>query len=155
MRLGSLHSVPTAWQRVEKSHEAPADHIANLPPEVRHEIEQLDAAISAAMPGHAKTLWEGKFWGGSDQQIIGYGDYSYQRPKGEAVEWFIVGLAVQKNYISVYVNTTDADGYLAEKYADKLGKAKVGKSSISFRSVEDIDLAVLIDLVNRASQQAP
>ena len=105
------------------------------------------------MSGHDKTVWSGKFWGGSDQNIIGYGNYSYERSRGDAAEWFIVGLAPQKRYISVYVNAADDDGYLVEKYGDKLGKAKVGKSSISFHSLEDINLDVLLDLIEKAEKQ--
>ena len=98
-------------------------------------------------------MWEGRFWGGSDQRIIGYGDYSYTRSDGKTVEWFIVGLAQQKQYISVYVNAADETGYLTEQYADRLGKAKVGKSSISFTSLDDIHLDVLLDLITHAEQQ--
>ncbi len=105
------------------------------------------------MSGHVKTLWEGKFWGGSDQHIIGYGDYSYERADGQTVEWFIVGVASQKHYTSVYVNAVDGDGYLVEKYADSLGKVKTGKSSISFKSLDDIELDVLLDLVGKANAQ--
>ncbi len=138
---------------MEKTATDPADYLASLPADVRADVDRLDTAITEVMAGHAKTMWEGKFWGGSDQNIIGYGDYSYQRSDGDTVEWFIVGLARQKHYISVYVNAVDDDGYLTDKYADRLGKAKVGKSSISFNSVEDINLDVLLDLVGKASAQ--
>ena len=138
---------------MEKTATSPTEFIALLPAVVRAEVERLDAAISKVMSGHVKTMWEGKFWGGSDQNIIGYGDYSYQRSGGELAEWFIVGLAVQKRYISLYVNAADNDGYLVERYADRLGKAKVGKSSVSFQSVEDINLDVLLDLVEKAEKQ--
>lgn len=138
---------------MEKTATTPADFIGSLPADVRGEIERLDTAITGAMPRQTKTMWEGKLWGGSDQTIIGYGDYTYERSDGNTVEWFIVGLAPQKNYISVYVNAADGDGYLTEKYADRLGRAKVGKSSISFDSVDDIDLDVLLDLVAQANEQ--
>ncbi len=138
---------------MEKTDTKPSDYIASLPAETRPDIGRLDAAISDVMSGHPKTMWEGRFWGGSDQQIIGYGDYSSERSGGKTVEWFIVGLAQQKQYISVYVNATDEDGYLTERYADSLGKAKVGKSSISFKSLDDIHLDVLLDLVAQAEQQ--
>ncbi len=138
---------------MEKTVTKPAEYIESLPAAVRADVDRLDAAISNVMSGHVKTMWEGKFWGGSDQSIIGYGNYSYERSSGEVAEWFMVGLAVQKRYISLYVNAADAEGYLVEKYADRLGKAKVGKSSISFRSVEDINLDVLLDLVEQAEKQ--
>ena len=53
----------------------------------------------------------------------------------------------------MYVNAFDEDGYLVEKYADRLGKAKIGASSISFRSLDDIDVEVLLELVEKANQQ--
>jgi hypothetical protein len=138
---------------LEKTDTKPSDYIASLPAETRPDVDHLDAAISDVMSGHPKTMWEGRFWGGSDQQIIGYGDYSYTRSDAKTVEWFIVGLTQQKQYISVYVNAADETGYLTEQYADRLGKAKVGKSSISFKSLDDVHLDVLLDLITHAEQQ--
>lgn len=139
---------------MERTAADPAEFIASLPDDVRPDIEQLDAAISEVMSRHTKTMWEGTFWGGSDQNIIGYADVSYERPK-DTVEWFMVGLAPQKNYISVYVNAVGDDGYLVEQYADRLGKAKIGKAAISFNSVDDINLDALLELVAEAEQQVP
>ena len=42
--------------------------------------------------------------------------------------------------------------YLAEAYAGRLGQAKVGKSSISFRTLADVDLDVLSELIERAGE---
>lgn len=97
-------------------------------------------------------MWEGKLWGGTDQQIIRYGDYSYQRSDGTTVEWFMVGLTAQKNYISIYVNATDHDGYIAQRWAKRLGKAKIGASSISFKSIGDIHLDALSDMITQARE---
>jgi hypothetical protein len=137
---------------MEKTNKSPADHIASLPAERRVDMERLDALISEVMSDQPKTMWEGKFWGGSDQQIIGYGEYTYQKSNGATVEWSIVGLAAQQNYISIYVNATDGDRYLTEKYTTNLGKVKVGKSSISFNTIDDIDLDQLSRLVTDAKR---
>lgn len=110
-------------------------------------MARLDEQISSLMSDQPKILWEGKFWGGSDQKIIGYGLYTYENSKRDTVEWFIVGLAAQKNYISIYVNATDGRSYLTEQYAGKLGKVKIGKSSISFNSIDDINLDELSNLI--------
>lgn len=95
---------------------------------------------------------EGRLWAGSDQKIIGYGTFSYTNSSGKTTNWFMVGLAAQKNYISMYVNAVDDDGYVLKKYADRLGKAKVGSASISFKSVEDINLDILMELVDVAAK---
>ncbi len=129
---------------------SPDEYLASLPAEIRGDMETLDRRISAALPGHRRILWEGVFWGGSEQAIIGYGDYSYVRSDRKPVEWFIVGLARQKNYYSVYVNAADGRRYLTEAYAGRLGKVKAGKSSISFRRLADVEMEVLLELVERA-----
>ena len=134
-------------ERVETS---PGEYLASLPEEVGADMTALDERITAALPGRSRCLWEGVFWGGSEQRIIGYGDMSYVRSDKKRVDWFLVGLARQKNYYSVYVNAVDGRRYLAEAYAGRLGKAKVGKSSISFRTPADVDLEVLSELIERA-----
>jgi hypothetical protein len=137
---------------MQRSSMTPDEHIASLPDDVRGDIAALDARISEVMGDAGRVLWEGRFWGGSDQRIIGYGEYSYTGRSGRSGEWFIVGLAAQKNYISVFVNAVDGGSYLAERYAERLGKAKVGKSSISFKRLSDIDLNVLLELVGSARE---
>ena len=76
------------------------------------------------------------------------------RSDGKRVEWFVVGLARQKHYISVYINAVEERQYLAEKYGKTVGKVKVGKSSISFSRLADIEIDRLVALVARARQIA-
>lgn len=128
----------------------PDQHVASLNDGVRDDIAALDARIAAVMKGAERVLWEGKFWGGSDQRIIGYGEYTYANRSGKTVDWFVVGLAAQKNYITVFVNAAEDGAYVAERYADRLGKAQIGRSSVSFKRLSDIDLTVLLELVTRA-----
>lgn len=133
---------------VERSSIDVSKHIQGLPDDVRGDIEVLDQVISSAMSGLERVLYVGRFWGGSDQEIIGYGPYSYERSDKSTVDWFVVGLAVQKNYLSVYLSAVEDGEYVSEKYGKELGKVKVGKSSLSFRGVDDIDLDKLAELVS-------
>lgn len=135
---------------MERVAASPDEYLASLPGELRRDMTVLDDRLSAALPGHRRSLWQGVFWGGSAQTIIGYGDYSYVRSDKTPVEWFIVGLARQKSYYSVYVNAADGRRYLTEAYAGRLGKVKTGKSSISFRRLADLELQALTELVERA-----
>lgn len=116
------------------------------------DIRRLDAAIVERIPGAERHLYEGKFWGGTDQQIVGYGVMDYENRSGENVEWFVVGLAAQKNYISMYVNAVKEGRYLLREYEKELGKAKVGSASISFAGLGDVDLEVLLALVEEAGR---
>ena len=135
---------------MQRSTKTPEEHLSSLPDRARADMVTLDSQVSEIMHGLERVVWEGKFWGGTDQQIIGYGDYTHTNRGGDVVSWFIVGLALQKNYISVYVNAVEDKKYLAEKYATKLGKVKVGKSSISFKKLEDVDLEALLELITKA-----
>ena len=136
-------------ERVESS---PNDYIASQAPDIRAVLEELHTLIRTALPDRGCCMWEGVFWGGSEQQIIGYGDYSYQRSDKTQVDWFIVGLTRQKNYFSVYVNAVEGKDYLAELYGPRLGKVKIGKSSISFRNRADLDLDVLREMIEHAGR---
>ena len=136
-------------KRVESS---PDDYIASQASDVRTVLEELHVLIKKALPDQDCYLWEGVFWGGSQQQIIGYGNYSYQRSDKKQVEWFTVGLARQKNYFSVYVNAVEDKAYLAEIYRSRLGKVKTGKSNISFRNLADVNLDVLTEMIEHAGK---
>jgi len=137
---------------MERVDTRPEDFIANQETETQSVLEKIHKLIRRALPDQEYCLWEGVFWGGSQQQIIGYGNFSYVRSDKKKVEWFLVGLARQKNYFSVYVNAVEGKQYLAEIYASKLGKVKVGKSNISFRKLEDVNLDVLSEMITHAGR---
>jgi hypothetical protein len=132
---------------MERSTISPDEFIASLPDGIRQEVEVLDREISAALAGQERVLWEGVFWGGSQQHIIGYGSYRYVGRSGAAGEWFVVGLARQKAYYSLYVNTVDAEGYVLRRFSDRLGKVKASNSNVTFKRLSDIDLDVLRELL--------
>lgn len=115
-------------------------------------LARIDAVITSALPGAARVLWQGVLWGGTGQSIIGYGNIEQPRPKGGTVAWFLIGLARQKRHVSLYVNAAEGGAYLSQAYAEQLGKTKAGSASLSFRSVDDIDLDVLDALVRHAGR---
>ena len=133
----------------------PDAYLASLPDEHRDTLRSIDRAICRALPDRQRVLWQGVFWGGTHQSIIGYGHIDQTRSSGETVEWFLVGLARQKRNYSIYVNAAADNAYLAHSYADRLGKVKLGAASIGFRRLEDLDLKVLIELVTKADCLTP
>ncbi|MET0989354.1 MAG: hypothetical protein ABWY54_01775 [Glaciihabitans sp.] len=136
---------------MDKTQRDPSEYIDSLPEPVRRDIHLLDEAIAGVMPDAERVMWEGVFWGGTEQHIIGYGELVQPRPGKKTVEWFVVGLTVQKDAISVYVNAVEHGQYLAEKYASTLGTVSTGKSVIRFRTASDLNLEALLDLVRRAT----
>jgi hypothetical protein len=140
---------------MKKTRRNPTLYLESLPAEARAPMRRLDRLIARIMKGKGRTLWEGVFWGGTPQAIIGYGDFTQSRPRGKTVAWFMVGLALQKNYISLYVNAVEGGQYLAHKYKSRLGKVKVGSASISFRNLDEVDFDVLTELVTTARKHLP
>lgn len=137
---------------MERTNKSVDEYLASLDGQRGEEMRSLDADIRERMPGEERHLYEGRFWGGSDQQITGYGIMDYTNRSGEDVEWFVLGLAAQKNYISLYVNAVENDTYLLGQYKGKLGKVKIGSASISFETIEDVDYVNLMELVTRAGE---
>jgi hypothetical protein len=137
---------------MQRSTTAPDEYIASLPDGVRGDIVALDAVIADAMAGEERTLWDGVFWGGTTQHIIGYGSYRYKGRSGAEGEWFRVGLAVQKNWLSLYVNAAEDGQSLAKAYAPRLGKVKAGSANLQFKRAADIDPAMLRQMVTRARE---
>ncbi len=105
----------------------------------RSDITELDKLISSLAPKGS----ERKLWG----SIIGYDSYHYKSKSGREGDWMKIGLASQKNYISVYVCAVNTHGYIAEQYRDKFSKASIGRSCIRFKKLEDVDLKALKEVI--------
>lgn len=79
--------------------------------------------------------------------MIGFVPYHYKYASGREGDWMVIGLASQKNYISLYACAAKDGKYVAEKNKYRLPKASIGKSCIRIKKVTDIDLSVLKDII--------
>ena len=84
--------------------------------------------------------------------MLGYGRFHYRYASGREGDASLVALANRKQYISLDVLCADAGGYLAERYADRLPKAKIGKSCVRFKRTDDLDLDALRALLSEAGR---
>lgn len=116
----------------------PDTYIAELDDVRRPQIASLDAQIRAAAPGLDRRMQSG---------MIAYGHYTYRYATGRTGEWFLVGLASNKQYISLYVSPLGLDPYV-----DRLPKASLGRGCIRVKRAEDLDPAVLAELVAAAAR---
>ena len=127
----------------------PTAYLATLEAGRKKALTVIHRAIRQIIPG----LKPGIHYG-----MIGYGIGPYRTKSGREGEWFKVGLASQKNYMSLYIWASDPQsGYIAENNKDRLGKVSVGKSCIRFKKLEDLNLEVAMTLVAAAadSEMAP
>lgn len=84
--------------------------------------------------------------------MLGYGSFTYKNYKKEIIDWPVIALANQKNYVSVYVCAVENGRYIAEKHTKELGKVSVGKSCIRFKKLEDVNLPVLKKVIQAAAK---
>jgi hypothetical protein len=98
-------------------------------------VLQLMAEVTGAEP---------KMWGDS---IIGFGNYHYKYASGREGDWFLAGFAPRKQNLTLYI-MAGFDGY--EALMASLGKYKTGKSCLYIKKLEDVDTAVLKQLIKQS-----
>jgi len=90
---------------------------------------------------------EGRMWGAN---IVGFGDEHYRYESGREGDTFRAGFSPRKQNLTLYLT------YGVEQHADllaRLGKHSVGKGCLYLKRLDDVDLAALRELVQRAVQQ--
>lgn len=123
------------------------EYIERLGEPRRSDIRALHELIRATVPQLEPTMEFG---------MLGYGKYHYRYASGREGDSVIVGLASNKNYISLYVQATTPEGsYLAETYADRLPRASIGRACIRFKRLSDVDGDVLTQVLRAAAANPP
>jgi uncharacterized protein YdhG (YjbR/CyaY superfamily) len=117
------------------------EYLAQLAPERKVILEKIEEIILETAPELEPFF---------SYNMPGYGAFSYIDSKGNKVDWPIIAVASQKNFVSIYVCAVVKGEYVAEKYKATLGKVSVGKSCIRFKKLEDIDLLVLKKVIAEA-----
>lgn len=124
-------SVAAYWESLDAKH--------------RPVLETLIAMVDQTNLHVEGKVWQDIFWGGSQQNILGFGEMVYRMSSDQEGGWFIVGLSRQKNDYSLYVSATKNGQYLLKEYQDKLGKVKA--SSINFTQLQQVNLDQLLALL--------
>ncbi|MFC0530718.1 DUF1801 domain-containing protein [Phytohabitans kaempferiae] len=124
----------------------PEEYIAALPEPRRGEVRVLHDLIRREAPELEPHLQSG---------MLGYGSYHYRYDSGREGDWFVVGLASRRAYVSLYVSASEGDRYLAETFRDRLPKADVGRGCVRIKRLTDVDLATVAELVRAASAARP
>ena len=123
-------------------------------PQRSADLLKLDASIRKAAPGLDRYFHAGTPAGspGMRMRMIGYGRFLYPARQGSEVEWPVVGVALQKNYISVYLSVTKEGQPILQAYRGALGELRSGRNNFSFESFDDLNAGVLADLLSEAAE---
>ncbi|HEV3311291.1 MAG TPA: hypothetical protein VG815_12315 [Chloroflexota bacterium] len=121
-------------------------------PERRPGLVRLHKLMVESAPGLKRYFHTGSPPGepGMRMNMIGYGKVLYEVKSGKTTDWPVIGVALQKNYISVYVSVTRAGEPLVNAYAGRLGEARVGVNNFSFVRFDDLELPALSSLLAEA-----
>jgi hypothetical protein len=92
----------------------------------------------------AATKSEPAMWGTS---IVGFGRHQYKYTSGRELEWFLVGFSPRKQDLTLYI-MPGVERYPA--LMKKLGKHKTGKSCLYIKTLEDVDLTTLKQLIKKS-----
>ncbi len=119
------------------------EYLATVPADRRETIEFLHAFIQKTAP---------KLKPHFASNMLGYGSFPYKNYKKEKIEWPVIALANQKQYISLYVCAVENGKYVAETHKKDLGKVSVGKSCIRFKKLSDLNLETLKKVIKTAEK---
>jgi uncharacterized protein YdhG (YjbR/CyaY superfamily) len=120
-----------------------SEYFDMLPKERRQSMEFLHKFIRKNAPSLKPNFL---------YNMPGYGSFTYKNYKKQTLQWPVIALASQKNYISLYICAVKDGEYLAEKYKDELGKVSVGKSCIRFKKIEDVNLKTLEKVIKLSAK---
>lgn len=87
---------------------------------------------------------EPAMWGPS---MVGFGRYHYKYASGRENDWFEAGFSPRKQNLTLYI-MSGFSGY--DDLMARLGKHTTGKSCLYLKRLEDVDLAVLEELIRRS-----
>jgi len=117
-------------------------YLAAIPNESRRkDCEALAKLMSRA------TKEKPKMWGPS---IVGFGSYHYKYDSGREGDSCLTGFSSRKGDIAVYVVKSFPG---REKLLSKLGKHKTGGGCLYIRTLADVDLEVLEQVVAGAAAE--
>jgi hypothetical protein len=120
-----------------------ADSLASyldFDPARKPDLLRLHDLTRKAAPGLRRYFHKGTPAGeaGMRMKMIGYGKFRYTIKSGKTTEWPVIGVALQKNYISVYVAVRKSGLPIVQAYAGKLGELRLGGNNFSFEKYDDL-----------------
>ncbi|MEJ7768974.1 MAG: DUF1801 domain-containing protein [Chitinophagaceae bacterium] len=114
---------------------------------VKDEQKRKDSFVIVEIMKKA-TGEDPKMWGSS---IIGFGNFKYKSPAtGKEVDWLRIGFSPRKANLSLYISINIKEHAAA---LEKLGKHKTGVGCLYINKLEDIDIKILKEMIDKSLSQ--
>lgn len=117
---------------------SPQQWIAEVDDARRDDVRRLHDLVREVAPELEPTTRFG---------MLGYGPIHYRYASGREGEWVKIGIAVNAKSISLHCCAADDEGYVAERFRDRLPKADIGRSCVRFKRLDDLEDEALRDLL--------
>jgi hypothetical protein len=120
-------------------------YLATQPEPKRSDMQALHGIILELMPDCKLWFLDGKDEKGRtvSNPNIGYGFQIMKHAAGKTREFYQIGLSANTTGISVYLLGIADKKYLAQTYGQELGKASVSGYCIKFKTLKDVNMAIL------------
>ncbi|KUJ53364.1 hypothetical protein AR685_02955 [Chryseobacterium sp. JAH] len=121
----------------------------------RSEMQKLHESILYIMPDSKLWFLDGKDNEGKivSNPNIGYGVHTIRYANGTTKEFYQIGISANTTGISIYVMGIEDKKFLAETYGKKIGKASISGYCIKFKTLKDIDIKVLEEVIRYINEQ--
>ena len=125
-----------AEMKTQKNNASVEDFLNGVTDEKRREDSFGVLELMREVTGEEPAMW--------GTSIVGFGSYHYKYASGREGDWPLAGFSPRKRDLSLYIMA----GF--ERYPElmsSLGKHKTGKSCLYIKRLDDVDQAVLKELV--------
>lgn len=118
------------------------------------DLRALDTLIRETVPSLEQWFYAGMSEGqaGMRMKLIGYGAFRYEMKSGQSVEWPIVSLALQKNYMTLYTSVVKNGAHIIDRYKGQLGELRAGQNNFSFVTFGQLDRGAVVRLLEDIGQ---
>lgn len=125
------------------------NYIAGQPQAKRDDLETLHRVTLGVSPNCRLWFLDGRNDEGKvvSNPSIGYGVQAQRYASGDTREFYQVGLSANTAGISLYIMGLSDKERLSRDYGPTLGKAKITGYCVKFRSLKDVNLSVIEQMV--------
>jgi hypothetical protein len=136
------------------------DEYFDADPARKGDLQAFDSLVRETVPRLERWFYPsaGPDGAGMRMTLIGYGSFRYEMPSGQQVTWPIVGLALQKNYISMYTSVIKEEALITDRYKGTLGELRSGTGNFSFVTFDQLNrdaVAALLKDIDATLRQGP
>ena len=107
--------------------------------EQRREDSLVVLEMMKKITGKKPTMW--------GPSVVGFGSQHYKYESGREGDWFLTGFSPRKQALTLYI-TSGFSKY--DALLKKLGEFKTGKSCLYIKKLEDVDQAMLKELIKQS-----